>query len=403
MTPLITFADINAAAERIAGQVDRTPFLRSATLSEVTGADLWLKFENLQFTASFKQRGALNRLLGLTEDERARGVIAVSAGNHAQGIAYHAGKLGIPATIVMPTSTPAIKANRTRDFGAEVILTGRDFAEATAAIPALVEERGLTLIHPYDDDVVIAGQGTVGLEMLTDQPDLDVLVVAIGGGGLISGISVAARGLAPGIEIVGVQSERFPGMAHHFGHWPEPARPGVSIAEGIAVIEPGQRTRDYVGTHVDRIEVVSEALIENAIALLLQIEKTLVEGAGAAGLAAVLAQPERYRGRKVGLVLCGGNIDNRLLTAILQRQLAREGRLIRLRADLSDQAGALALVCAEIGALSGNINAVTHDRAFGEIAARSARVEFEIEVPEPEAAERILARLGELGLNPSRF
>ena len=403
MTPLITLSDVEAAAQRIAGRVDRTPFLHSATLSQLTGADIWLKFENLQFTASFKQRGALNRLLGLTEAERARGVIAVSAGNHAQGIAYHAGQLGIPATIVMPTSTPAIKANRTRDFGAEVILTGRDFAEATAVIPALVEDRGLTFIHPYDDDVVIAGQGTVGLEMLSDQPDLDVLVVAIGGGGLISGISVAARGLTPEIEIVGVQSERFPGMAHHFGHWPEPARPGVSIAEGIAVIEPGQRTRDYVGAYVDRIEVVTEALIENAIALLLQIEKTLVEGAGAAGLAAVLAHPERYRGRKVGLVLCGGNIDNRLLTAILQRQLAREGRLIRLRADLSDQAGALASVCAEIGALSGNINSVTHDRAFGEIAARSARVEFEIEVPEPEAAERILVRLAELGLNPARF
>lgn len=403
MIALITLADVEAAAQRIAGQVDRTPFLHSATLSQVTGADIWLKFENLQFTASFKQRGALNRLLGLSAEERKRGVIAVSAGNHAQGIAYHAGQLGIPATIVMPTSTPAIKANRTRDFGAEVILTGRDFAEATAAIPALVEQRGLTFIHPYDDDVVIAGQGTTGLEMLADQPDLDVLVIAIGGGGLISGIAVAARGLQPGVEIVGVQSERFPGMAHHLGYWPHPASPGVSIAEGIAVIEPGQRTRDYVAALVDRIEVVSETAIENAIALLLQIEKTLVEGAGAAGLAAVLAQPDRYRGRKVGLVLCGGNIDNRLLSAILQRQLAREGRLIRLRADLSDQAGALAKVCAEIGALSGNINSVTHDRAFGEIAARSARVEFEIEVPEPEAAHRILARLAEKGLNPERF
>ncbi|MBU6166062.1 MAG: threonine ammonia-lyase [Alphaproteobacteria bacterium] len=401
--PLITLANVEQAAARIAGHVSRTPFLHSATLSHLTGAEIWLKFENLQFTASFKQRGALNRMLGLTEAERKRGVLAVSAGNHAQGVAYHASQLGIPATIVMPTSTPAIKANRTREFGAEVILAGSDFAEATAAIPALVSERGLTFIHPYDDDAVIAGQGTVGLEMLADQPDLDVLVVAIGGGGLISGIAVAARALAPRVEIVGVQSEAFPGMAHHFGHWPHPAQRGVSIAEGIAVIAPGQRTRDYVGRLVDRIEVVTEASIENGIALLLQIEKTLAEGAGAAGLAAVLSRPEQYRGRRVGLILCGGNIDNRLLSAILQRQLAREGRLIRLRTDLSDQAGALAMVCAEIGALSGNINSVSHDRAFGDTAARCARVEFEIEVPEPEAANRILARLAELGLSPARF
>ena len=403
MRPLITIDDIRAAAARIDGQVARTPFLHSATLSHLTGAEIWLKFENLQFTASFKQRGALNRLLGLSADERARGVIAVSAGNHAQGIAFHAGQLGIPATIVMPLSTPAIKANRTREFGAEVILTGRDFAEATGAIPALVAERGLTFIHPYDDDAVIAGQGTVGLEMLAEVPDLETLVVAIGGGGLISGVATAARALKPGIELVGVQSERFPGMARHFGHWPHPAEPGASIAEGIAVVEPGTRTRDYVGPLVDRIEVVTEAAIETAIALLLQIEKTLVEGAGAAGLAAVLANPAAYSGRKVGLILCGGNIDNRLLSAILQRQLAREGRLVRLRVDLPDQAGALATVCTEIGALSGNINSVDHDRAFAGVAARSARVEFEIEVPEPEAAERILARLAALGLNPARL
>lgn len=395
--PLITIDDVRAAATAFDGRIENTPFLHSQTLSELTGAEIWLKFENLQFTGSFKQRGALNKLHSLTPDERARGVVTVSAGNHAQGVAYHAQQLGIPATIVMPVNTPSVKAQRTAKFGAEVILSGANFADASLAIPELILKRRLTLVHPFDDDLVIAGQGTVGLEMLQVQPELDTLVVAIGGGGLISGIATVAKALCPSLEIVGVQSERYPSMARHLGYWDQDGVGGASVAEGIAVPVPGTRTRAYVAALVPDILVVSESQIETAIALLLQIEKTLCEGAGAAGLAAVLQNPARFRGRRVGLILCGGNIDNRLLSAILQRQMVREERLFRLSIQIADQQGQLGLLCSEIGLAGGNINTVVHDRTFLSNDAKSARVEVEIEVADPLMRPAIEARLVELG------
>lgn len=394
---LITIDDVSAAATAFAGRIENTPFLHSQTLSELTGAEIWLKFENLQFTGSFKQRGALNKLLSLTPDERARGVVTVSAGNHAQGVAYHAEQLGIPATIVMPVNTPSVKVQRTAKFGADVILSGANFAEASLAIPELILKRGLTLVHPFDDDLVIAGQGTVALEMLRVQPELDAIVVAIGGGGLISGVATVAKALRPSIEIVGVQSERYPSMARHLGYWDRDGIGGASIAEGIAVPVPGMRTRAYVAALVPSILVVSESQIETAIALLLQIEKTLCEGAGAAGLAAIMQNPARFKGQCVGLILCGGNIDIRLLGAILQRQMVREERLFRLSIQIADQQGQLGLLCSEIGLAGGNINAVVHDRTFLSNDAKSARVEVEIEVADPMMRQAIEHRLVELG------
>lgn len=394
---LISIDDVRAAARAIHGKVDNTPFLHSQTLSELTGADIWLKFENLQFTGSFKQRGALNKLLSLSPEQRAKGVITVSAGNHAQGVAYHAGQLGIPATIVMPVSTPSVKAQRTAKLGAEVLLIGANFAEASAELPRLIAERGLTLVHPFDDDLVMAGQGTVALEMLGARADLDVLVVAIGGGGLIAGVATVARALHPGLAVIGVQSDRFPSMAKHIGKWDKDVPGGASIAEGIAVAVPGERTRRHVAALIDDIIVVPEHRIETAIALLLQIEKTLCEGAGAAGLASVLADPERFRGKRVGLILCGGNIDNRLLGAILQRQMVREQRLFKLCIQLADQQGQLGVLCTEIGLAGGNINTVVHDRTFLVNDAKSARVELEVEVADPAMRPAIEARLTELG------
>ncbi len=395
--PLVTIDQIRLAQQAFGDWIDNTPFLHSQTLSELTGADIWLKFENLQFTGSFKQRGAMNKLLSLSAKQRANGVVAVSAGNHAQGVAYHAGHLGIPATIVMPVTTPSVKAQRTAKLGAEVVLTGANFAEASLAIPELIAARGLTLVHPFDDDLVIAGQGTVGLEMLEAQPDLDCMVVAIGGGGLISGVAVAAQALCADIEIIGVQSERYPSMAHHLGHWAREGIGGASVAEGIAVAVPGERTRRHVAALVPDIMVVKESIIETAIALLLQIEKTVCEGAGAAGLAAILAEPKRFAGRRVGLILCGGNIDNRLLGAILQRQMVRDERLFKLCIQLADQQGQLGVLCTEIGLAGGNINTVAHDRTFLVTDAKSARVELEVEVADPAMRPAIEKRLTELG------
>lgn len=395
--PLVTIEDVRAAAARITGQIADTPFLHSETLSQLTGADLWLKFENLQYTGSFKQRGALNTLLLLPPEQRAAGVIAVSAGNHAQGVAYHAGRLGIPATIVMPVGTPAVKASRTRALGAEVILTGRDFAEASAALPALIAERGATPIPPFDDDRVIAGQGTVALEMLRDRPDLDALVVAVGGGGLISGVGAVVRGQSRAIELIGVQSARFPSMAAATGRWHHGVPGGATIAEGIAVATPGARTLAHVEALVDDIVVVDEARIETAITLLLQIEKTLAEGAGAAGLAAVLADPARFRGRRVGLILCGGNIDNRLLSAILRRQQLREGTILRLVAELPDTSGSLGRLCSAIGAMGGNINTVVHDRTLMSADAKTTQVAVEFELADPAQNAPLRAHLAEQG------
>lgn len=395
--PFISLADVEAAADRIRGLVSNTPFLRSETLSQLTGAEIWLKFENLQFTGSFKQRGALNTLLLLSDDERQRGVIAVSAGNHAQGVAYHAASLSIPATIVMPLGTPTVKIARTRALGAQVLLIGEGFAEASAALPSLIADRGATLIHPFDDDRVIAGQGTVGLEMLEGHPGLDALVIAVGGGGLIAGIATAVRGIGAPIEIIGVESARFPSMAKATGRWSGEIEGGATIAEGIAVAVAGARTRQYVNELVDDIVVVEESRIETAIVLLLQIEKTLTEGAGAAGLAAVIADPERFRGRRVGLVLCGGNIDDRLLTAVLRRQQVRDGTLFRLVVQLPDRTGTLGQLCSEIGVMGGNINSVVHDRGFQSADAKSARVDIEIELADATLRPTLEARLRDQG------
>lgn len=395
--PLISLADVEAAANRLSGEVAKTPFLRSETLSEVTGAELWLKFENLQFTGSFKQRGALNTLKMLSPDACKRGVIAVSAGNHAQGVAYHAARLGVKSTIVMPIGTPTLKVARTRALGAEVVLAGNDFAEASAVLATLILKRGCTLIHPFDDDRVIAGQGTVGLEMMAEQPNLDVVIVAIGGGGLISGMATAIKAVSANVEVIGVQSERYPGMAAVTGRWHERISGGPSIAEGIAVAVPGQRTKQHVEALVNDIVVVEESRIETAISLLLQIEKTLTEGAGAAGLAAILANPERFRGRRVGIVLCGGNIDNRLLTSILRRQQVRDGYLFRLGVQLPDRAGALGELCAKVGGVGGNIDTVVHDRSFSAADAKSARVELEIELADPIVRTTLERSLRESG------
>lgn len=397
----VSLADVEAAALRLQGAQPVTPFLLSETLSELTGCELWLKFENLQFTGSFKQRGALNRLLALTAAERAAGVITVSAGNHAQGVAYHAGRLGIRATIVMPTSTPSVKVARTRAFGGEVLLIGESFQAASAAVPDLIAARGLTLVHPYDDPLVIAGQGTVALEMLDTQPALDSVVVPIGGGGLLAGMATAFKGRRPATEVIGVQSERYPGMASALGYWRAAPLGGTSIAEGIAVRTPGELPRHLLRSLVDGIRVVPERRIEEAIALLLQIEKTLCEGAGAAGLAAVLEAPEMFRGRRVGLVLSGGNIDNRLLANLLQRQLVREERILRFAVALPDQAGSLGMLCSAIGELGGNINSVVHDRNFLGQDAKSVRVVAEVEVADRSTGEHILAHLEALELAPT--
>jgi len=394
---LIDISDVEAASSRLCGHISRTPFTHSKTLSDIASADIWLKFENLQFTGSFKQRGALNKLLQLSMAERSRGVMAVSAGNHAQGVAYHAAQLSIPATIIMPVGTPSVKAMRTRALGAKVDLIGRDFAEASAALMPLLEGSGATLIHPFDDNAVIAGQGTVALEMLEDHPDLDTVIASIGGGGLAAGMATVLKHRRPDITFIGVQSERFPGMAVALGRYDGAIAGGPTIAEGIAVSAPGQRTSAHAAAYVDDIVIVDENSIERAIALLLQVEKTLVEGAGAAGLAAVLAHAERFRGQRIGLVLSGGNIDNRLLTSILRRQQMREGQLFRLMVLLPDAQGKLGELCAAIGAMGGNINTVSHDRAFLAADAKSARVEVEVELADADVRqimERDLASRG---------
>jgi threonine dehydratase len=357
----VTLKDIEAAAEVIRGQVIETPFLHSRTLSEITGAEVHLKFENHQFTASFKERGAFNKLSSLTPGERKRGVIACSAGNHAQGVAYHAKRLGIPATIVMPRYTPFVKVEQTRGHGAEVILEGDNFDGAKDFALKAAVERGLTLVHPYNDGKIIAGQGTCGLEMMRARPDLDALVVAIGGGGLIAGISTAAKALKPSIEVYGVEVKRFPGMYHAMkGTTPEFA--ASTIAEGIAVKEPGKLTRAIIERLVAEVLLVDEGEIEQAIVMLLEIEKTVVEGAGAAPLAALLLRPERFRGRKVALVLGGGNIDPLMLSGIIERGMVRAGRLARIHVEITDLPGSLAKVTACIAAQNVDIELVLQTR-----------------------------------------
>ena len=400
MTPP-SITDIRAAADRIAGSVVRTPFLKSRTLSEIIGAEVWLKFENLQFTAAYKERGALNKLLQLTDDERARGVIAASAGNHAQAVAYHGRRLGIPVTIVMPTSTPLMKVAQTEEHGARVVLHGDRFDDAYARAREIEAAEGLVFVHPFDDPAIVAGTGTIAIEMLEQVPDLDALVVPIGGGGLISGMAIAARSLKPGIEIVGVEAELYPSMKNVV-EGGSGAIGGDTLAEGIAVKEPGKLTRAIIKEQVDRIDLVDERDLEHAVALLVAIEKTVVEGAGAAGIALLLSAPERFKGRKVGTVLCGGNIDTHLLANVLIRELVRCGRIARLRIGAQDRPGALAAITACFHEAGVNIIETNHQRIFSKLPAKDTVIEVECEARDAEAIEALVERLEGKGFQVTR-
>jgi len=388
----VSLGEIRAAAARIAGAVERTPCLKSRTLSALTGCELWLKFENLQFTASFKERGALNKLLTLPEAVRRRGVIAMSAGNHAQGVAYHAARLGVRAVIVMPRGTPNNKVKSTQVHDAEVVLEGDTLAEAAAHAHVLCEREGLTFIHPYDDAAVIAGQGTVGLEMLEAVADLDVLVVPIGGGGLISGIATAAKALRPEVHVLGVESKTWSAMYQRLNGLPVQVG-GDTIAEGMAVRDVGNLPLAICRRLVDEVLLVEEETIERAIVALIEIEKTVAEGAGAAGLAALLEHPRRFAGRRVGIPVCGGNIDSRLLSAVLMRGLVRDGRLVRLRVRMTDVSGSLAKVATLIGEAGGNIVEVQHQRVFGTASVKTPEVEFVVETRDREHTRAIAAHL----------
>ena len=388
----VTPADVQAAAATIRGAVLATACNQSRTLGEICGCNIWLKFENLQFTASFKERGALNRLQALPADERKRGVIAMSAGNHAQGVAYHARRLGIPAVIVMPVGTPMVKVENTRRHGAEVIISGATLEEAGAFARDHGATNGMTMIHPYDDPLVIAGQGTVGLEMLAAVPELDTLVVPIGGGGLISGIATAVRAIKPGLQIVGVQAALYPSMHNAIKGRTLPMR-GDTLAEGIAVKAPGRITTGIIRALVDDIVLVTEPEIERALAALIAIEKTVVEGAGAAGLAAVLSNPERFAGRNVGLVLSGGNIDTRLIASVLTRELAREGRLTQLTIDIVDRPGQLAAVSHLLGDAGANIIEVSHQRTFSDLPAKATLLGLVIETRDQAHLDEVMAAL----------
>jgi threonine dehydratase len=366
----ISLADIQAAREVLKGHIANTPCMHSRTLSEITGANVYLKFENHQFTASFKERGALNKLNSLDAAQRKAGVIAASAGNHAQGVSHHATRMGIPSVIVMPRFTPNVKVDMTRRHGAEVVLFGDDFDDAKARAYELAEQRGLTFVHPYDDEKVIAGQGTIALEMLEAQPQLDMLCIAVGGGGLISGMSIAAKTLKPDIEI---------------------------IAEGIAVREPGKLTLEIVKKLVGDIMLVDEGDIEEAIVMLLEIEKTVVEGAGAASLAAMMQHRERFVGKHVGLVLCGGNIDPLMLAEIIQRGMVRSGRLARIKVELRDLPGALAKITTVIADANANIEEVHHQRKFTNLPVQSAEVEFVLKTRNAAHVDEIVAKLDAVG------
>mgnify|MGYP003601604949 FL=1 len=394
---MLQLQDIQDAAVRLQGQVLDTPCVESKTLSQIVGAQVFLKFENLQFTASFKGRGACNKLVQLSSDEQARGVIAMSAGNHAQGVAYHAQRLGMKAVIVMPNFTPGVKVERTRGFGAEVVLHGDTLEAARQHAYQLAATRGMTVVHPYDDEAIAAGQGTVALEMLAEQPDLDVLVIAVGGGGLLAGIATAAKALKPEIELIGVQTARFPAMVnaikgtHH--------EQGTStIAEGIAVGHPGVITQEIIARLVDDLVLVQEGDIEQAVLMLLEIEKTLVEGAGAAGLAALVRYPERFKGKKVGLVLSGGNIDPLLLAAIIERGMVRSGRLARIKVSARDIPGVLAQITTTVAAAGANIDEVHHQRAFTLLAAQNVEIELVLQTRGKEHVQQVLAQLRSAGM-----
>ncbi len=393
----VTIEAIEAARRRVLGEIVETDCDWSRTLSQMLGCKIWLKFENLQFTASFKERGAINRLSALSDEERRLGVIAMSAGNHAQGVAHVARRLGVPATIVMPVSTPTVKVVNTRRYGAEVILHGENVEEAAAFAREHGRERRLTFVHPFDDPLVIAGQGTIALEMLGAAPEIDTLVVPIGGGGLISGMAIAAKALKPDIRVIGVQAALYPSMYNRIKGQSLAMR-GDTLAEGIAVKAPGQITAPIVGELVDDILLVSEAQIEHAVSLLINIEKTVVEGAGAAGLAAVCAHRELFKGRIVGLVMTGGNIDTRLLAGVLTRELAREGRLTQLSIDLVDRPGTLGKVANILGDAGANIVEVYHQRVFTDLPAKGAVLEVVIETRDRAHLDEAVGKLKAAGL-----
>lgn len=398
---MLTLQAIQAAAIRLHGQVLETPCIESRTLSDIVGAQVFLKFENLQFTASFKERGACNKLAQLGPDERARGVVAMSAGNHAQGVAYHAQRLGVRAVIVMPCFTPGVKVERTRGFGAQVVLHGDTLDEARAHAYTLADSEGLVFVHPYDDEAVAAGQGTIGLEMLQAVPTLDTLVVSVGGGGLIAGIATAAKALKPSIEVVGVQVQRFPAMFNAIKGTRHP-QGSSSIAEGIAVGTPGHMTREVVTRLVNDLLLVDEGDIEQAVLMLLEIEKTLVEGAGAAGLAALLRYPDRFKGKQVGLVLCGGNINPLLLADIIARGMVRSGRLVRIRVNARDVPGTLARIAAVVAQAGANIEEVHHQRAFTLLAAQNVEIELVLQTRGHGHVDRVLTELVAAGLQAQR-
>ena len=396
-----TIDDIRAAAERVKGAVIRTPMLVSRTLSEIIGAEVWLKFENLQFTVAYKERGALNKLLQLTDEERSKGVIAASAGNHAQAVAYHAKRLGIPAVIVMPESTPTVKVTQTEGHGAQVVLYGRIVDDAFARARELALENGYTFVHAFDDPKVIAGAGTVGLEMLEEAPDLDTIVVPIGGGGLMSGVAIAARALKPEIELIGVEAELYPSMKCAIQGCNMPLG-GDTLAEGIAVKQPGELTSRILRELANEVVLVSERDLERAVAMLAGIEKTVVEGAGAAGLAAMLADPARFKGKKVATMLCGGNIDTHLLANVLVRDLVRQGRIARLHVAAHDQPGALAAITAKVYEAGVNVIEVNHSRIFTQLPAKDTMIEVECEARDARSIDDVVVRLEAAGFRVER-
>lgn len=397
----VSLEDVRAAHARIADAVVRTPTLHSLTLSQITGANVWLKFENLQFTAAYKERGALNRLLLMGDNARKNGVIAASAGNHAQGLAYHGKRLGVPVTIVMPNATPIVKVMQTEAHGATVVLHGETFEAAYAHARALEKERSLTFVHPFDEPDIIAGQGTVALEILEDVPAIDTLIVPIGGGGLISGMGAAAKALKPELRLIGVEAELYPSMHNAINGADAPCT-GDTLAEGIAVKQPGELTQRFVRAFADDIVLVSERRLEEAVSLLLQIEKTVVEGAGAAGLAALLQHPDAFSGRTVGIVLTGGNIDTRLLANVLLRDQVRSGRLARIRIRLQDRPGALVNVFRVIADLNVNVLEIYHQRVFTDLPAKGLITDIECETRDQSHLDRLIAALREAGYDVSQ-
>jgi len=396
-----TVDDIRAAAKRIDGAVVRTPMLVSHALSKIIGAEVWLKFENMQLTSAYKERGALNKLLQLNDEERARGVIAASAGNHSQAVAYHATRLGIPATIVMPESTPSMKVTKTKGYGAKVVLYGAVFDDAYAKARELADAEGYVFVHPFDDPWIIAGAGTVALEMLEDAPDLDTIVVPIGGGGLMSGVSIATRAIKPDVELIGVEAELYPSMKCAIEGCDLPLG-GDTLAEGIAVKQPGELTSAILKQNVDEVVLVSEVDIERAVAMLVGIEKTVVEGAGASGVAAMLSDRDRYKGKKVATLLCGGNIDTHLLANVLVRDLVRRGRIARLRVAAQDQPGALAKITAQFQEAGVNIIEIRHSRIFTALPAKDTVIEVECEARDAAAIDHVESMLKSAGFSVER-